>query len=188
MPQRRDPATRVREDTFAARIDGVAGGIGIEASFWSHDRSDDDDGFGSVRRSANRSQRRRRIARQWPERSIGPLGPGGNVRQIVRRRCAEQAGTWNDRRAQWRHRQCHRCAEVTSLAIGVKGTRHVGVISRGPVGTLAGLVHMLVMPDMLCGCDRGLVPAVNRGPSPCKLEGDNGEQQDDQPMTHCHKF
>jgi hypothetical protein len=116
---------------FAAPIDGAARGKGIEASFSSRDRSEDDDSVGTVRCSARPSQRRRRIARLWQQRSLGPLRPGWNVRQAVGQRRAAHAGAWLDGGAHGRHRQRHRGAEVTGLAIGVKGARYVGVVSRG---------------------------------------------------------
>jgi hypothetical protein len=169
---------------FAARIDGAARGNGIEASFLSHDRSDDDDGVGTVRCSTNRSRRRRRIARQWQQRSIGPLRPGRNVRQVPRRQRIEQARTWQDGGAQRRHRQCRRHPEVTGFAIGVKGARHVGVLNRSRGAVITGLVRMLVMPDMFRASDRGLVPAIHRGPSPCELKRYHGKQENDHPVTH----
>lgn len=176
MPRHRNPGARVRENTFAARTDGAAGGMGIEASFLSHDRSDDDDGVGTVRCSANRSRRRRRIARQWTERSIGPLGRGGNVRQVAWRRRTEHAGAWQDGGAQRRHRQRRRRAKVTSLAVSVKGARHVGLINRSRGAVTAGLVHVLVMPYMFHVSNRWLVPAVGRGPSPRQLQRHHSQQ------------
>ena len=73
---------------------------------------------------------------------------------------------------------------MTSLAIGVKGARHVGVINRNRGAAVAGLVCMLVMPDMFRASDRGLVPAINRSPSPCELKRYHDEQENDQPVTH----
>lgn len=169
---------------FAAHTDGAAEGNGIEASFLSHDRSDDDDGVETVRCSTNRSRHRRRIARQWQWRSIGPLRPGGNVRQVPRRQRIQQARTWQDGGAQRRHRQCRRHPEVTGFAIGVKGARHVSVLNRSRGAVVAGLVRMLVMSDMFRASDRGLVPTVNGCPSPCELKRYHREQENDHPVTH----
>lgn len=106
------------------------------------------------------------------------------MRQVARQRRAEQACVWQDGGAQGRHRQCRRCAKVTGFAIGMKGARHVGVINRSRGTAVAGLVRMLVMPDMLRASDRGLVPAVHRSPSPCELQRYHDEQENDQPVTH----